>query len=174
MTDQPQNTRFSNKRANLVKTGIVILCVLALVFSMWIITSHNASKTLPENTLVTAGDVVVVNIYAQSLEDVYAYQFNLNYDADKLDYQKHLYSDINDIPTIFAVVKGSYLLVGATMIGAREGFSGKNVSVCRVEFTALDDFYLETITISSVCTVSGTLQYLEDVDGWTTELSILS
>lgn len=129
---------------------------------------------------VAVGDVIVVSVYADEMTDVYGYQFEINYDSEYVEYSKRLYSDIDEILTIFAADKEWYLLVGATMIGDAQGYDGTDVPVCRVEFTALtefdlnDDFTSDHFAISSVNTVTSDLQYLEDVAGWSASVSPLS
>jgi hypothetical protein len=129
-------------------------------------------------TTVSAGDTVVINIFADDMDDVYGYQFNINFDGDFIEYKKRLYSDINDILTIFATDKEWYLLVGATMIGEVQGYSGQDVPVCRVEFVALTDFELnpdftsDHIALSDVNVVTSDKQYLENVDGWTASMTV--
>jgi len=130
------------------------------------------------STKISAGDIVVVNVAADEMDDVYGYQFDMNYDRDYLEYKKRLFSDIDDIITIFATDKEWYLLVGATMTGDVRGYSGREVPVCRVEFVALNDFDLKTdsssehITVSSVNVTKDDLQYIENVDGWTASISV--
>ena len=127
---------------------------------------------------VSAGDIVVVNVFADRMEDVYGYQFNINYDREYIEYSNRLYSDIGEIITIFATDNEQRLLVGATMIGDAKGHSGEEVSVCRVEFVALADLgsgtnsVLEHISISGVNVVTDSLSYLEDIDGWTINASV--
>jgi len=129
-------------------------------------------------TAVQAGDIVIVNVFADKMDDVYGYQFDINFDSDIIKYGKRLYSDIGEITTIFAKDKEWYLLVGATMTDFEKGFSGQQVLVCHVEFVALADFELnpdltsDHITISSVNVVIGDSQYLENVDGWTVRISV--
>jgi len=129
-------------------------------------------------TKISAGDIVVLNVFADEMNDVYGYQFDINYDKDIIEYRKRLYSDIDEIITIFATDKEWYLLVGATMIGDAEGYTGQEVPVCRVEFVALTDFELNVdsssdhIAVSGVNIVTGDLQYLENVAGWTASMTV--
>jgi hypothetical protein len=121
---------------------------------------------------ISAGDTVVVSVFADEMTDVYGYQFDIGYDKESLEYGKHLYSDIDEIITIFATDKEQCLLVGATMIGDVKGYSGQDVLVCRVEFTALADCDPDYITLSGVNIVTDDLRYLETVDGWTTNITV--
>jgi len=129
-------------------------------------------------TKVSAGDTVVVNVFADVMDDVYGYQFCINYDGDFIEYRKRLHSDIDEIQTIFAADMERSLLVGATMIGDAEGYSGSDVPVCRAEFTALNDFLLnpdftsDHISLSDVNIVTSDKKYLENVGGWTARITI--
>lgn len=165
-----------------------ILCVSLIGLSIWFFTGNNnpVKGNLEESqvplgniaTTISTGDFIVVNVFADEMDDVYGYQFDINYDRDYLEYRNRLYSDIDEITTVFATDKEWYLLVGATMIGDAKGYNGQEVPVCRVEFTALTDFNLKTdfssehLTISNVNVVKGDLQYLENIDGWTASMSI--
>ena len=129
-------------------------------------------------TAISAGDIVVASVFADNMDDVYGYQFDMHYYTDCLEYRNRLYSDIDEIPTIFATDKEQSLLVGATMIGGAKGYTGRKVPVCRVEFVALSDFDFEPdlgmkyINLSRVNVVKDDLEYLENVTGWTAKLSL--
>ena len=177
-------------------TVLCILCVSVLGFFTWLIYWKNnpiKNESLPDilidldkpdvllsdiATKISSGDIVVVNVSADEMDDVYGYQFDINYDRDYLEYEKRIFSDIDDIGSIFATDKEWYLLVGATMTGDSRGYSGQEVPVCRVEFVALADSDLkmdsssEHLTISSVNVVKDDLQYIENADGWTASISI--
>ena len=126
---------------------------------------------------LTMGDIVVINIIADEMDDVYGYQFEIDYDREYLEYNKHLYSDIDEILTIFATDREQYLLVGATMIGDVNGYDGQAVPVCRMEFLVLADFEFNTdlfsnyISLSNVNVVTSDLQYMENIDGWTASIN---
>ena len=177
-----------------------ILCIAAIGLSVWIVSwkdipndtsvvedsSPEAIIVLGEDDAplssfpghVSVGDIVVVNIFADEMDNVYGYQFDINYNREYLEYRKRIYSEIEDMIAIFATDKEQYLLVGATMIGDAKGYSGQDIPVCRVEFVALSDFDLENdfdmkyIMLSRVNVVTDDLQYLEDIDGWAADLSI--
>lgn len=176
MIQTTAKTMKTRKHRNI--TIISLLCAFAMGLSIWFFTRDNNPFEEPENTetTISAGDTVVVNVFADEMSDVYGYQFDINYDRDYLEYTKRLYSDIDEILTIFATDKEWCLLVGATMIGNSIGYNGQDVPVCRVEFTALTDFNLKTdstsehLTISSVNVATGDSQYLENIDGWTVSL----
>ena len=182
---------------------LCVLCVVVVGVSMWFFIGRNDPVQEENNpdvlvdsggtqmdfdeprvplgniaTTVSAGDTVVINIFADGMDDVYGYQFNINFDEDFVEYKKRLFSDIDDILTIFATDKEWYLLVGATMIGEAQGYSGQDVPVCRVEFAALTDFELnpdftsDHIALSDVNVVTSDKQYLENVDGWTASMTV--
>ncbi|MCL2150523.1 MAG: hypothetical protein FWH51_06340 [Dehalococcoidia bacterium] len=153
---------------------IGILCVAIIGLSAWLLTGKSDPIPLDNNVLIiSAGDVVVVNVFSDVMDDVYGYQFDINYNREELAYRKCLYSDIDEIDAIFATDREQSLLVGATMIGDAKGYSGQEVLVCRVEFIALSDFESGKITLSGVNVVTGSLQYLENMSGWTTRITIL-
>lgn len=177
----------NKKHRNIAVFGV--LCALVAGFSMWFFISDRAPVAdidEPEvplgsfATTISAGDIVVVNVSADELDAMYGYQFDVDYNREYLEYRKRLYSDIDEILTIFATDKEQNLLVGATMIGDAKGYSGQGVPVCRVEFIALSDFDMEPdfdakyITLSRVNVVSDDLSYLENVDGWTASITVLS
>ena len=175
---------------------LCILCVVVIGVFMWMFFGKDdpagdeknsgtlvdlGAQQVPLGNIsmaVSAGDIVVVNVFADKMDNVYGYQFDINFDSEIITYGKRLYSDIDEIPTIFAKDKEWYLLVGATMTDFEKGFSGQQVPVCRVEFVALTNFELnpdltsDHITISSVNIVTGDSQYLENVEGWTVHISV--
>ena len=63
-----------------------------------------------------------------------------------------------------------HLLVGATMIGDTPGYSGQDVTVCTMAFTATEDFDPSTFTINGVSTVDADQNYIEDISGWSINL----
>ena len=176
---------------------ICIFCVCILACSVWFLTERSTSVNESNNpnalvdtdgrkasfgnntTTISAGDTVVINVFADEMDAVYGYQFDLNYDREFLEYRKRLYSDIDEILTIFAADKEWYLLIGATMIGDMKGYSGQEVPVCRLEFVALaefdlsDSFTSDHITLSRVNVVKDDLQYVENIDGWMASITVL-
>ena len=161
-------------------TVLCILCVSLIGLSVWFFTDGSSDTNIDETqvplsnapTKITEGDIVIVNVFADALNDVYGYQFEINYNRELLEYRKYLYSDIDDIITIFATDKEQFLLIGATMIGAEKGYSGQHVPVCRVEFVALSDFDPRHITLSGVNVLTDKLQYLENVTGWSADITV--
>ena len=186
------------KMKKLVAASLVILCVLGISTVGYFVWSAYGNQDKPGNEAtdptvrltdvlvplasgslkVNAGDTVVVSIYASELDDVYGYQFNLHFNKDNLVYSQGLYSDIDEIQTIFATEKDQYLLVGATKIGAEAGYSGQLVQVCHIEFNATKDFILgpdsnmQYVSVSGANIVTSGLQYLTDTEGWTVQVSV--
>ena len=166
------------------KTIIASLCAfgaLAVGLAVWFFgnNSPNDLVNLGEQEVplgnfqqISQGDVVVVSIFADEMDSVYGYQFEINYDENNLEYTKRLYSNIEEIDTIFATIKEQYLLVGATMLGNSVGYTGQSVLVCQMEFTALANFSSEQITLSGVNIVSDDMQYTENIGGWTASITI--
>ena len=158
---------------------LCISCVAVVGFFTWFFIG-NRNPVGSESILdaISAGDVVVISVFADEMYDVYGYQFDMYYNRDYLEYSKRLTSDIDGISTIFATEKERYLLVGATMIGEVDGHSGQEVPVCHVEFVALADYEpnadisLVHTAISNVNIVTGDLQYMENVEGWTTSMTV--
>jgi hypothetical protein len=68
-----------------------------------------------------------------------------------------------------------YELVGATMVGPREGVSATNKAVCEMRFTAKKDLTTSDFNLSlrGVNVVTSDLEYLTDVEGWHYELSAI-
>ena len=127
---------------------------------------------MPAAQSAAAGDTLVVNVYANDLDDVYGYQFYLWYDPANLEYQGHLASSIEEIPLIFAADQSQPLLVGATMVGSSSSYSGNEVLVCQIELVALADCDLGQIAVTDVNIVTSDLRYIEDEAGWTTAVYV--
>lgn len=134
-------------------------------------TAKDSETQLSTAASISSGDTVVVDIYADDMKEVYGYQFTINYDKSSLEFTNRISSSVDVIPTIFTADKGDYLLVGATMIGDQQGFSGRAVAVCHLEFTALKAIDPTQIKISGVNVVAEDLTYHEDVSGWTVSVS---
>jgi len=123
------------------------------------------TQTQPEN-IIKAGQDFIVTVKADEVDNLYGYQFNLIYDKNKAVYKGSLKSAVDGINTIFAKDMSDHLLVGATMIGSTPGYSGQDVTMCTVAFTATEDIDPSTLTISRVNTVDANQNYLENVIGW--------
>ena len=119
---------------------------------------------------VKKGQELTVTIHAGAVSDMYGYQFNLNFDNSKVSYKSGLKSSINGISTIFKKDSPNNLLIGATMIGDKPGYSGKNVDVCTLVFTANTDVDPSTFSISQVNTVDSAQKYVENINGWSIDV----
>lgn len=121
----------------------------------------------PQSTnRVKTGQNFIITVKAKEVSNLYGYQFNLNYDNKKVTYKGSLKSSISAISTIFKKDMTDYLLVGATMIGNTAGYSGKDVTVCTMVFTANEDIDPSTLTINGVSTVDANQNYVENINGW--------
>jgi hypothetical protein len=119
---------------------------------------------------VRMGQNFSVTVKANEISNLYGYQFNLNYDNKKAAYKGSLKSSVSGINTIFEKDMGDHLLVGATMIGDTPGYSGQDVTVCTMEFTATEDLDPSSFTINGVSTVDANQNYVEDISGWSIEI----
>lgn len=139
--------------------GICVLIVIAAVFLGFMLSNRDQA--------VAAGQFVVVTVTADALDDVYGYQFNMQYNKDELEYTDSITS-LTDIKTIFSKDMGTHELVGATMVGEQNGISGKNKAMCQMVFTAKKDINLSDVdlSISKVNTVKSDLEYIENIEGW--------
>lgn len=134
------------------------------------------------NQPVAAGQNVVVTITADSLEDTYGYQFQMHYDEDKLEYSGSIKSKLEDIPTIFSKPFAGYELVGATMVGEKDGVTGNNKTVCELVFTAKEDSTLNNLALSindinvvkyNPATMEE-MEYTENIEGWQLKAAVQS
>ena len=114
------------------------------------------------------GQNFLVAVIADSLEDVYGYQFRITYDENAMEFTGTLNSRLDEISTIFSKTMDGYELVGATMIGEKNGVSGRNRAVCELLFTARTDIDLDNLklSISDVNVVTSDLAYNEGIEGW--------
>lgn len=129
-----------------------------------------------KETTVSAGQKIVLTVMAASVDDMYGYQFQVNYDENEFEYTGELKSELDAISTIFAKPFDGYQLIGATMIGDQTGVSGENVVICEMEFTTLKDCVLtdSALGISNINVVSPALEYDEDVSGWSCSTEVLT
>jgi len=153
------------------KKALCICLAVALVIVAIVLVVLLTRSNQPASESVSAGQNIVVTITADSIEDLYGYQFRIIFDKEKLEYTGVAESRIDGITSIFSVPMEGYELIGATMIGDESGVSGQNIVVCEITFTAkidgsLDDFNI-SITDVNVVTSSGLdLDYIEGVEGW--------
>jgi|LSQX01.1.fsa_nt_gb hypothetical protein len=157
---------FANKkRVTIIAITVAILAIVAAVIVIYYMNKAEVPVTLE------AGQNFIVSVHAQEVKNLYGYQFNLYYDKDKVAYKGDLKSSIDAISMIFEKDKEDYMLVGATMIGDVPGFSGRNVEVCSMEFTAKSDIDSSAFTINRVNTVDADQNYVENISGWTIKIS---
>ena len=149
--------------------GSVAALVVVLAALAWFLLSDREY-----NPMVLEGQRIVVTVHAAELDDVYGYQFHLNYNPNQVEWAGSLTSKVEDITLIFSRSFNTYELVGATMIGEREGVSGRNVEVAELVLIADMEAYLLDfdISISHVNVVRSDMEYLEDVEGWSLSFSV--
>ena len=126
-------------------------------------------NVLTEHDTLTEGEALTVRITADAVEDLYGYQFQLEYN-DKLLSIDGIRSLLDDMPTIFKKDFDGYVLVGATMTGDTPGYSASDVPLCELELSARSIGELSNIKLSKVNVVSSELEYTEDVTGWAYEI----
>ena len=164
----PANTAKSNKK----KALAVVVCIAVAV----IIVLFFVSRPAPD-VEVAAGDVLNVIVTASSVEDMYGYQFQMNFDGEEFEWvgSDGLSSRINEIQTIFHAVRDGHILVGATMVGERPGFNGRNTDVCQLQFVAKAGGKISemSLNLSEVNVVQSDLEYLQNVQGWAFKVEIL-
>ncbi len=164
--------QLTKKRIIAIIVGVVaVLAVAAVAFGF--LRGGDPASSGPK--AVVAGQKVAVTVAAPSVEDLYGYQFRLNFNESKFEYKEELTSEIDEISSIFAKPFDGYQLVGATMIGETPGFSGKKVDICKMVFEAKEDTQLSeaTFSISDVNIVKSNLDYEENVDGWQMETAVV-
>jgi len=128
--------------------------------------TDNADAQPQTDNIIKAGQNFIVTVKADKVENLYGYQFNLNYDKNKAVYKGGLKSSVDGIDTIFAKDMSDHLLVGATMLGNTPGYSGQDVTMCTIVFTANEDIDPSIFTISRVNTVDAKQNYVENIIGW--------
>jgi hypothetical protein len=155
-------SRTLSLRSKVTVFALVGSLVLAAAVWIYILLSD------PDDLTVSAGEKVFVSVVAESVEDLYGYQFRVNYNPQYLEFSDGLESDIGEIGTIFSKPFEGYELVGATMTGAQKGVDGKNSNICRMTLTALADCVIseEVLSLSDIRTVHSGLEYETDVKGW--------
>lgn len=129
-----------------------------------------SSEKKEHTNFIKAGEDFAITVKANEVINLYGYQFNLNYDTKKAIYKGSLKSTADGIGTIFKKDMSDHLLVGATMIGDAPGFSGQNVTICTMVFTAIEDLDPSEFTINGVNTVDAEQNYIENIDGWIIEI----
>lgn len=123
---------------------------------------------------IKAGEDFTITVKANEVKNLYGYQFNLNFDNTKAAYKDSLSSSVDGINTIFKKDMSDHLLIGATMIGSTPGYSGQDVTICTMVFTAVDDLDPSTFTIDGVSTVDADQKFIENISGWHIEVKTQS
>jgi nitrogen fixation-related uncharacterized protein len=152
-----------------ILVSLVVVCIAAAIGLAIFLQSADKDQAVAE------GQDILVTIKADSFDDLYGYQFRLYYDPDELEFTNSLKSNLTDIYSIFSKPMDGYELVGATMVGPREGISATNKVVCEMRFTAKKDGTTSglNLSLSAVNVVKSDLEYLTDVEGWHYELSAI-
>ena len=121
---------------------------------------------------ISTGDVFVVAVSADDIRDMYGYQLCVNYDKALFEYSGGLKSDIAEISLIFKsqLEFDDYILVGASKTGDKPGFNGKDVKICHMTFTAIQDCELADISISGIKIAGSSDGDLTDVRNWNCEV----
>lgn len=164
--------QLTKKRIIAIIVGVfAVLAVAAVAFGLLL--RSNPASSGPK--AVVSGQKLAVTVAAPSVEDLYGYQFRLNFDGSKFEYKEELTSEIDEITSIFSKPFDGYQLVGATMVSETPGFSGKKVAICKMVFEAREDMQLseDTFSISNVNIVKSNLDYEENVDGWQVETAVV-
>ena len=155
----------------------IILCWLLVCVMTFIWITHSRTETIAESetplgvaSTIMKGDEMIVRINAQQVDDLYGYQFRLEYDREQFAVNK-LKSLVDEIQTIFKKDFNKYILIGATMTGDSPGFSASDTQICELKLTALTDAgRLPEVNITNVSVVSSELDYTENINGWVYEL----
>ena len=159
-----------------LQIAITICCLVACAMTVMWWVAHNRTETITEAeaplsaaSMIMEGDKMTVRINAPQVDDLYGYQFRLEYDNTRFSVSD-LTSLIDEIPMIFKKDFNGYILIGATMIGASPGYSASDIQICELNLTALtDDGKLPEINISKIRVVSSELESM-DITGWIYEI----
>jgi hypothetical protein len=156
--------KIRNKKFLVVTTSALVIIVIAII----LLTRG------PKEEQVKVGQKVTVTVTAESVDDMYGYQFQMNYHEDELEYTGELQSNVQQIQTIFAKPFDGYQLVGATLIGEQPGITGNNLNVCEISFTALRDVVISesNLFMSDVGVVSSDLTLVTDIPNWDYKVTI--
>ena len=158
---------------------ILSLCSVVICSLMYVKTLENNRLLLEllghggvavSSAPVNAGDTITIRVSANRVENMYGYSFKLNYDESALEYIENSgHTAIADFSFVFPKQFDGYLLVGATMVGPNQGFTGQNVHVLDLDFKVLQDG--PSISITEVNVVGADLAYYDEgVSGWTFEI----
>jgi cell division protein FtsB len=124
----------------------------------------------PAKTAATAqaGQAIAVTVYAPEIKDMYGYELKVYFDSEEMKYSGGLQSGITSITTIFSKEFEHYVLIGATMVGKKEGYTTEaaKTEICSLTFTALKDCDLSELSIGGVNIVGSGLEYVENIENW--------
>lgn len=118
--------------------------------------------------IAQAGQTINVAVYAPEIKDMYGYELKVYYGPDEIKYSGDLESGISVIPTIFSKEFENYVLIGATMVGKKEGYTAKadKTEICAFSFTALKEVDLSALSLSAVNIVNSGREYKENIENW--------
>lgn len=167
--------------------SIVVICVVLagvtaafalprLLNRMQVVAEPPAAEAPAAEEQAAEGQKIVVTVSAASVEDMYGYQFEINYNSEELEYTGELKSKVDEIQTIFSKPHDGYELVGALMIGDKKGYSGENIPICEIVFSAkkaakLSDY---NISLAKVNIVDSKLVYTEGHTDWSFQAAVQS
>jgi hypothetical protein len=125
-------------------------------------------ETVQAAATAQAGQTITVAVFAPEIKDMYGYELKVYFDADDIQYGGSLKSGVSAIPTIFHKEFDNYVLIGATMIGQKDGFTAEAgmTQVCSFTMTAVKDCDLSELSISGVNIVNGNLDCTENIGNW--------
>ena len=140
------------------RMGIALLCV-ALIFTL------GTAMVFAANTgEFRAGDTVVVQVIADSVSDLWAYEFTLRYDDNAIKI-KSIHSAIHDI-SVFAKQEDGFVSVGAAKLGNSDGINGDNMLICEIVMKVLRDGPVDRLSIQDLYVMDFAMNFLEDISDW--------
>lgn len=162
-----------NKKRRSIIISIAVLAVVLAGVGVYFAAFANRD-TMDQEFAHTAreGDLVFFTVSAADLVDMYGYEARVIYDDEYLLFEGNPKSEIHDISMIFYNEFDTYLLIGATMIGDRSGYSSEQSNVFTLMFRALKDFDTQGLTIGNISIVKSDLEYMQDIEGWKTSIEI--
>jgi len=123
------------------------------------------------DTIVKAGQTISVAVYAPEVKDMYGYELKVYFDSEEIKYNGGLKSSVSAISTIFYKEFDNYVLIGATMVGKKDGYTAEadKTEICSFSFTAIKDCDLSGLSIGGVNVVSSSMVYKENIANWEIE-----
>ena len=153
---------------------VAALCFVALAGLLLV-----RGTIIPENevplahapALLSAGDFVVVQAIGGQLDDMYGYQFKLDFDDSAFDFFS-LESLVPGINLTFQRTFPEYLLVGATKVGGVPGYSSSSDEnqISQIVFRAKRNVETLQFSLREVGIVRSDMTYFDDVPGWRFEI----